>query len=195
LSSCNTYKDTHKYPQFTDNEYRTLWAACWDADGEFLPPSDNPPHKPKCDNPEPIKWRDGKVRVAILSLGADWHKELVRNAMAQWNLWLGWEMFVETTYAHDVLIVYGGDGGWKLGLIDLRKEEGRIGGVIFLFDMPDALVYKVILHEMGHVLGLAHDVEDPRGFLMSPGASTHGEMVAPEDVRALRRLYGRLALP
>lgn len=186
LCSCNTYKNVKSYLEPT---HRTLWEVCWDEDGDILLPSDTWPHAPRCDNPEYLVWPNGQVRLHVAESAKPHLEPWADTAIKQWNIWLGKEFFVKTEFAYDVMMIYGGPHPYAAGWTMLQKEAGVLVGGIVLFDVSDAYKYEVILHEMGHILGLAHDVDDKRGYLMSPGATTQGTQIAPEDIKALRNLY------
>jgi hypothetical protein len=112
-------------------------------------------------------------------------------AINRWNIWVGREVFVRTYMGFDVGLFLADENDMWWGSTHLAKEAGVVGGMVVLYSPPPEYLYTVLLHEMGHVLGLAHDTEG-RGYLMDmSGATKRTNQLAPEDAIALRALYGQ----
>ena len=183
-AGCSTYKDGDSEP--AGESPRTLWQICWDADGDWLLPSDLPPHEPECTDPSVVKWPHGQVRVATLAEVPELEPHLSA-AIAQWNAWLGWPMFVRTEIAYDVAIVCMLPHILWAGMASLKIEADVMVGAVFLYGYHPDEETKIILHELGHLLGLAHDV-DPESLMHQGGSASVPQRA---DIEALRDLYGK----
>lgn len=141
----------------------------------------------------PVAWKRGNIPIfiALDPTAADWEKPL-KEALEFWS------------DARPGLFLYG-------GVMDQTETSGSIVGVVATSGAPNSLTRlgvnncvinggvvevrmeeknqrRVITHELGHVLGLAHD--DQKASVMYP-ASVPGEFhVTKKDLALLQATYG-----
>lgn len=180
---------------------RTLWKACWTQKGLQLP-SDEPPHAAPCKQWEPIKWPSLPTKPLTVSQvdGPD-ASTLLQATISVWNNALGFKAFVLLppgkpadvrvftlpTPLHLVRGVYV----YTLRGITLHSKtppvSGKLSCDVGLFGITNGLATAV--HEFGHVLGLAHDL-DGEYVMRSGGAKDRvNVMISRNDIAALRKLY------
>lgn len=124
----------------------------------------------------------------------------VRGAMSLWNHEVGCPLFVETVGRsageYDVRFVFTKDAACDSQ--DAQQDPAVSAGTwycpngtadIDVQRLDDVVVaYQIIAHELGHVLGLAHD----RSGLMDASVSLMNPVLPnPKDVAALRARYCR----
>ena len=142
--------------------------------------------------PEVIEWDSLPLRVT----SDDRTSLSTILAIGVWNEWLGFEAFVYEPLGMDpdVVVLYGGSvppGGSNaaaLTMFEKRRSDGKQHSLVALFD-AGVEQDRAYIHELGHVLGLAHD-DNNRRSIMFPGLRG---MFAPElemqDYSALRHRY------
>lgn len=176
---------------------RTLWQVCWDAEGAPEYPSDEPPHEPACDDWGFIRWQSLPIKVGVEVSAAPIGQQII-GAVNYWNARLGFRVFRLLTTSDmnddvppvpDVMISLEPDHPWLLGIAHLHRSpltSYLSARVVLYADTSPPFV--TIVHELGHVLGLAHDNQGES--IMNSGrldwTSVH---VSSEDIRALRLLY------
>lgn len=146
-------------PVNVDPKERTLWPVCVNrATGWVGVPSDNPPHIPLCLDWEFIEYRL-PIEVGERS-GNLFYKATTKLAVQQWNSWLEWPGFmkyvgdaphadVEVKFAHSDLYWGQADPQWSV-------DRKRFVCDSYVFHTGTE-IGMVLLHELGHCLGLAHD--------------------------------------
>lgn len=186
---------------------RTLWQICVAEDGTVSVPPDEYPNKPECDNPTYWKWEQLPVRV-VLDEGdpaeGDYHpskddleegKYSLQAAVATVNYTFGVEMMKIVSYAaiedekdFDIIVQVGEEDYWAAG----RAH------IVYVDKHPKAMVriYKgyvsselVMLHEIYHVWGLAHD-SNLKQSIMYPQAKAMIGYLTDADKKAIKWLYG-----
>jgi hypothetical protein len=68
-------------------------------------------------------------------------------------------------------------------------KTGEIGSAIIEFCTDQNDAYRVMLHELGHVLGLAHD--DLKSSIMHSKLDRRSQYPTAEDVALLKNVYGK----
>lgn len=159
----------------------TGWSMCYEADGT---PSS---YEGDCKNPELITWA-----LPILVYVPDNYPDRLRlgQALQVWDEWLGTEVFRVTTEAKlaDVTVVVGGKAFGYAGMAPHVKVNGKISFKVLIWD-PYYGRTDIIAHELGHVLGLAHDPGYKRS-VMHPGSAWFLPTLTDNDCRYLKDLYG-----
>lgn len=182
--SCASLQSIPDFPAVAGE--RTLWRTCWDATGDSDLPSDTPPHADPCPDWEYIKYENLPIRVKLddnaVADVVDLH-----NAVNAWNGAVGFQLLAIThsKFAWDIYVQRELPFIWLAGLAGIRKDGANVRGEVWLNGDQDT---HVIAHELGHTLGVAHDVKD-KGSLMYPYIG--GTVIRDEDARALRWLYGK----
>lgn len=157
------------------------------------------------DASQPVRWRIDKRAPA-------WFREAACFAVGQWQgAAAGVLEFEECTQGQgreldeDGVIVITLDRSGKLipdkrchyGVASISQTpgSGRIGGVVvamnqkcFDWRRDPVLLKAVLVHEIGHALGLEHS-EHPEAT-MWPTGQERGQSLHPEDVAAFKKLYG-----
>lgn len=193
LSACGL----ETYPAPSEAE-KTTWRLCWDDLGRPVYASEVGAAlgASLCEGqtPREIHWPERRALVKLDNLSPE-HQELVRWAMWRWNVWAGREVFVETHRTWDVEFFESVlSPPTLLGLAPHRTEAGRLYGKVWINSMmPDDAYEDVAAHELGHMLGFAHERPgDPQtaDSIMYPYHRAGNKRLTAADLRALRRLYG-----
>lgn len=139
----------------------TVMGLCWDSSGQAHYPEKWGVNAP-CDSPRALRWTKAPKLVhwkmpSYFDSYADSH----RRAMDFWNKELGHEHFRPTSDESlaDITIVVGsfGDGSGAMSTSH-REVDGKISATITVKAPSDVRRWMLEeQHELGHVLGLAHD--------------------------------------
>lgn len=168
-------------------ETRTFWKVCFDKNGKVKLPSDEPPHFPRCKNWEVIKWPNVPIKVGI---GRKVDLKAAHTAITVWNDALGFKIFELSPPAEDLnVVIFQTKPMYKiLGRAIIGKPKGRLLGIVVLHGFETRV--DVLVHELGHILGLGHDVNDVFS-VMYPTMLGGSIIIQPEDIKAIRELYRR----
>jgi hypothetical protein len=156
-----------------------------------------------CADPHPIRWPALPLSVEILFDTSDYDGSAME-AVSFWNDSLGRKAFTYATGSDisDVQFATGDATSGHLGRTHHTVEpSGRLTAQVFLDQPGDPCeVARVLEHEIGHVLGLAHDPDLDTSIMRSyidNGVSAetdcyeHIFLVTPADRDAILGVYGR----
>jgi len=172
--------------------------VCWDGDRVVYPVDNFNQVAPTCPNPVEIDWGEGSLPIRINSEIPDPAIEL---AMMVWNETVGFELFVPGKIGWDMIITLAPSPGEKeSGAVALAgtvhfKDHGHLGAIIFAYETMGELDgyqrIQVYVHELGHVLGLGHDVNDVHSLMYpAPPLGDIGSLTQL-DIEAVKKKYGR----
>lgn len=123
----------------------------------------------------PLAWKV-RVRVAIEpKADATWGSEIVA-ALMFWNAIVGRELLtvVDITGSPDLIVVIDAlpDNHAGVTMAWYHPITGEIGQAAIAIDerVRKDSAYRVIIHEFGHALGLAHDEDDPQSVMYPTAA-------------------------
>lgn len=169
---------------------RVFWEMCFDEDGQPLLPSDSPPHKanPDCEKTFTLKFPSLPIHVRIAD-GSEAALPYVLGSLESWNRAVGFELFALAQLDSEVDIVIFKEGAhpFLAGKAWPMLVDGEVKSVVFLYNDYWKKT-DTIMHELGHAIGLAHDVDDEFS-IMYPGPSPMLPAVQREDVWGLRMKY------
>lgn len=168
--------------------------ACWPKKEGYLLYSKNCVHE--------VKWEKKQVpltvRLALENSVID-YKKSIQAAMATWNRELGL-VFIEVISGDaDVVIRWGptqngASGGYTQHIgININGSRKILRSTVTLTEPSDLhAVYRYAMHELGHVLGLDHDVTT-RSIMypIQPGMTENLVPALPSDsdIRLLKQAY------
>lgn len=166
-----------------DKTEPTFWEMCYDVKGN---PED---YAGECEDPQIVDWGSLPIRLAI-DESYPGEGEAVLKAVRVWNGWLGTDVFYVTPVDPDVVVQMG-----ELSILgpagraDHTRRFGKLKFTVTLFGEEYANRVSIVTHELGHVLGLAHDPGRHRS-VMDPGGDWYMPWITDKDCVALRRMYG-----
>jgi predicted Zn-dependent protease len=138
---------THKEPGFME--------VCWQH-GQAV--------YTNCEQTLPLKWSKSQLPLTYYIDFDRHHKvyvESVTGAAKSWNQEIGVEVFKRVEKREDakVVVKWGSVSGNAGGHTSHRGDDsGPKSAEVVLVDASDVrAVYRFAMHELGHVLGLAHD--------------------------------------
>ena len=141
--------------------------------------------------PEPPWYQLGPAPLRVMaSSDLDEYAESVSAAVRFWNRELGCDVFVlYEGIAPDVIIELGGNSSAAAGSAQLVGGHALV--LIFNNGLADiTIAYLVLAHELGHVLGLAHDYQR-NSVMYRRVTDVWPLMVTDADRAALKARYCR----
>ena len=181
----------------------TFFKICWLGltdiyEVAYYPPNGVLSASGICNKPEEITWPQATIRIKFAAETTEKTRVATRAALLHWNKILGWELFVETIETYDVIVQQIPKAkGHALASARHFREAGHLAAVIQVYPTgARANVHALAtiqLHELGHVLGLHHDIDNPKS-LMYPYQGTK-QILTKADRNALLDKYPAISLP
>jgi hypothetical protein len=173
-----------------------LLSVCWVADHAQY---DN------CTEPtQQLKWPKSAfpLRIAVLPVNNKPTTEgvsAVHGVASDWNHQLGFAAFdteVAPAQDADVFVFWGTEydaSNQEGGDVSHQIRRNRLQASVHITDLAtNRLTYRVLFHEFGHVLGLAHDPFESSPMFtrtMDDSDAMRFMLVTDSDRKLLRRLY------
>ena len=170
----------------------TFAKGCWKKDVFAFPGNnDEDQINEECDKPVELIWPSHRFPLRI-AMNKD--PEL-KKAMDLWNKMAGTELFVPGGVSYDILVFTDFENK-EVGAIataGVIKDSGghMVGGLRLLKQIliaDDKSRLEVYFHELGHILGLGLDVNNPASIMYT---SLSGGLLTHDDLRAIRDRYGK----
>lgn len=173
-----------------------MWSICYKEGTGRAELHETRDENHSCSNPVRLKW--AKLPVKVHLAGATPADPFLR-AFSAWEGWLGTPVFelvpesgddvVEAFVVDDETAMYFR----MMGIAAMAPHWKRMNGTIKAEVWMSPLYYdnvEVIAHELGHILGLAHDHGNHnKRSIMYPGTSWYLPSVSNYDKRLLCALY------
>lgn len=168
----------------TDPKEPVFWSMCYDALGA---PVD---YDGECDGAQEINWGKLPVMLHVDPAYPD-DGRAVLQAVRVWNAWLGTDVFevTQNPVGADIYVVQAVDTPFNpAGIANhVMGPKHRPVFLVTLFgDYANNTV--IVVHELGHTLGLAHDPGRSRS-VMHPSGSWYVPWITRKDCAALRHKY------
>jgi len=173
-----------------------LMNICWE--NGIIKHYDDPIKSPHPECKQNVQWDKDQLPLTVfMDLGKDHeiYRDSIVKAMGMWNSEVG-PMFVPVTDKSKASVVVSWGTVSNKDHIDgytvHHGDDGKILGADVVLSEPSDLhaIFRYAAHELGHVLGLAHD-ESGLMRISAPGATEKLEFVLPSDYdkSLLKELY------
>lgn len=195
---------------FTPPE-RELLKVCWTAQGEAVYTDIDDGTQGTCGDVQELKW-NAKFPLAIaLNAPKDALNDAsvaVIEAAKQFNKFAGWDIFdtrwlvCEKGCQHNVTVVWSApyeEGSNTAGSVSHVKKDGKMHAYVNIRVVHQPYAHAVVLHELGHVVGLSHAPAEDRINIMEATLPNFQDgnvdlglglrKLAPEDKKLLRDTY------
>ena len=147
----------------------TLDQICIDVTENYLPPTENPPIRvDKAGLAQELdrRWKNGsKIRIRFIN-GSESLKERIKNAAETWlehvNLTFEWISEGESDIRSYLTT---GDGSWSYigtGALKIPQNKPTMQFGWLSEDTSDVELNRVVIHELGHMLGFIHEHQNPK---------------------------------
>lgn len=156
-------------------------------------PQPRDPHLLKTSMGRSYNWKV-VLRVKVESTAQELYENEIDSAMLLWNKIAGRSLFVRTSTAPNIHVIAsilegnlaGETGCWII------EETGEINHSVVQLDpfVHPLARFRLVVHEFGHVLGLAHDEDDKESVMFPIGVEAPWKIRA-EDIRYVHEQYGK----
>lgn len=158
--------------------------VCYDALGAVVD------YDGDCEDAQEINWGKLPIRLHIDPSYPDRGKTVLQ-AVRVWNGWLGTDVFFVTQnpVGADVVVRYQMGNLWDpAGMAEHVLRNGRPAFTVTMYGAYHNSTV-IVAHELGHVMGLAHDPGRVRS-VMHPSGEWYVPWLTKKDCRRLRQKYG-----
>lgn len=192
-----------------------LLQVCWDnGHASYTEDLQGEGESEQCKNPVPLVWPQSQLPLSVVVFSGD-HvalkeqergSKIVKEAIDDFNLQVGRTLFGVAKIADeepDVVVIWGvpsivgdnGAGSRKVGgYVNHAKLGTTMQAIVRIRETSsDRLAFVTTLHELGHVVGLAHDqfissLMYPR--MVTDELNTATTRLTDSDVRLVMSTYG-----
>ncbi len=189
LTNCSTgglyVPEEHSFSPSEEDEI-TLWKLCWDDENKAVYP-DPKTGAPACKDWKYVDWnREGPLQYWVSGDLSIVELSTISRAVAQINQVFGCELLIPAYSRYDIVVKRIHGPSWFIAAAPHYRVYDILYGDLLLFKNWHPNDVETIRHELGHMLGLQHDIDNEKS-LMHPSAQGGKPTLA--DIHAVRKLY------